>query len=251
MVPSRVFRALLFALSTLAPALASGHDELSHQAAGAREGAAVVWAEREVGGLRYRESMATGAGEELPLRPPYLAGFVSLEPSGPVGSVLSGAYLGGGEKREHPLFFPSTRVTYRLQAGEGARDLALAVAAPWPAFRDTDPESLVVTLSLSLDGGEPLALPVPIRRGRTFFGAGGTGATYSLPTVVVLDLAPGERRIEVGLRALPSTFGFVMAGVPAGGAAEVPAGGAPGGAPGMRAPAPTAAAGDSGTVPHP
>lgn len=213
---TRLIPLALFLFAAAGNALAQSphaHDEAEHTHTPA-DTTAPRWAEKTIRGLRYREIVATLPSDSLPLAPPYLGGFAALDPDGAVGSVLVGSYLGAGDKHRHPLLFAKTRVAYRVLAGEGARDLALAVAIPWPESPGGDPESLLVTLTLVLDGRDTLAMPVPLRPGRTFFGAGGEGTQYSAPTILVFDLPPGERRVVAGLNAGPGRFGFVTAGVP-------------------------------------
>jgi hypothetical protein len=161
--------------------------------------------------------------------PPYLEGFRFLDPSGPVGSYLEGSYLGSGEMFRHVILFPLAKVQFAVNATTGPDDLALAIAAPWPVLGPSTPDTMMISVSLVLDTGDSLAVPVTLHPSRSFFAGDGSSRTYSLPQVLVLDLPQGLRTVGVRVDAGPARFAIVTAGIPAepGESSPVPLGGKP------------------------
>ena len=220
------FVSALLWISAAGSLSAQDHDGHSHANTPDVPTAAV---HKQAGALPYSERTLVFEEGVVP-SPPYLEGFRSLDPSGPVGSYLLGSYLGSAEMFRHVILFPQAKVQFAVNATAGPDDLALAIAAPWPALGASTPDSLLISVALVLDSGDSLHVPVTMHPSRSFFAGEGSSRTYSLPNVLVLDLPEGLRTVTVRVDAEPSSFAIVTAGIPIepdGESSPVPLGGKP------------------------
>jgi hypothetical protein len=155
--------------------------------------------------------------------PPYLAGYREIDPIRGQSSVYLGRFPSAAEIAPHWVMVAGTEPVFEAVGTDSDSEFVAVISMPWlprgGGGHDHDHEQAHEeaarrgTLLISIDGGDPVEVPVDFHPVTKFFIHTGDGMDYSLPQALILDVPDGKHEISIRYERIPSTFALILGAV--------------------------------------